>query len=232
MAKRAAIIQSCYVPWKGYFDIIHDVDCFIFLDNVQFTKHDWRNRNRIKLKQGLTWLSIPVGPNCNRLIQDVEFYDHHWQQLHLKSLQHSCKSTPFFDKMKPLLYEIYQQHKWTNLSAFNQFVTKKIAQKYLNIQTKFYNANQYEVSGYKSNRIIKLLQAVEATHYLSGPSAKNYLDEALFKKAGIKLEYKDYSGYPEYKQLYPPFEHKVSILDLLFHVGPEAPYYIWGWRNK
>ena len=114
----------------------------------------------------------------------------------------------------------------------NQFITKEVAQHYLGIHTEFLNAASLQVSGQKSERLIEICKATGITHYVSGPSAQNYIDPSLFKKAAIGLEFKEYSGYPIYQQLYPPFAHNVSILDLLVHTGSDAPDYIWGYRKE
>ena len=119
-----------------------------------------------------------------------------------------------------------------NLSTLNQFIIKKIATELLGIQTEFKNSQEYGAQGKKQDRLLDLLHQVGAEKYLSGPAARDYIDESTFQDAGIELIYKDYSGYPEHPQFHPPFEHGVSILDLIFHVGPEAPYYVWGWRDR
>lgn len=228
---RVAIIQSNYIPWKGYFDIINDVDLFIFLDDVQFTKNDWRNRNLIKTSQGLKWLSIPVGTNINRKINEVTIKNEHWQMIHYKTLQQYYKKAPYYSIYKKLLEEIYIETKWSSLSSLNQFVIMKISE-ILGINTSFINSSDLNVSGRRLEKVINLLKKVNADVYVSGPAAKAYIDENVFQENKIELIYKDYQGYPEYPQLYPPFEHKVTILDLLFNTGPDAPYYIWGWRQK
>jgi hypothetical protein len=122
--------------------------------------------------------------------------------------------------------------KWINLSELNQYFVKKICQEFLSVETQFMDSRELEAQGSRQDRLINLLCKVNADYYLSGPAAKEYIDEKGFKGAGIELQYKDYSGYPEYQQLFPPFEHHVSILDLLFSCGPCTPDYIWGWRQN
>lgn len=231
MSKKGAIIQSNYLPWKGYFDMINDVDLFVFMDDVQFTVRDWRNRNLIKTKRGPLWLTVPVGARRNRLIQDVEIDQSYWQNKHHKSLKHHYGKAPFYDYMEELIDEIYAGKVWVNLSQVNQHIIKIIAQQYLNIRTDFVDAGSLNISGKKTDRLIAICKAAEITHYLSGPSAKSYIEPSLFDEAGIKLEFKEYGDYPEYQQLYPPFNHNVSIVDLLVHAGPDAPHYIWGFRD-
>jgi hypothetical protein len=227
-----AIIQSNYIPWKGYFDIINDSDIFIFLDDVQYTKNDWRNRNKIKTTQGLKWLTIPVGSNINRLISEVELNNDVWQKDHWAKLESSYGNAKYFEMYKDLFKEIYLAQKWESLSQLNQFIIKLISKEILGIKSQFINSSDLKGVGKKQDKVINLIQAVSGDVYISGPAARNYNDDQLFVDEGIELIYKDYSNYPEYEQFIPPFEHGVTILDLIFHKGPESPYYIWGWRDK
>lgn len=229
--KTVAVIQSNYIPWKGYFDIIHDADLFIFHDDLQYTKGDWRNRNRIKTDQGCRWLTIPVGTSENRLICDVEIQDHKWARKHWTTIQQFYAKTPYFQHYKPFFEEIFLQSEWANLSVLNQTIIQRIAVELLGIETAFQDSRDYKLSGQKQARLLELLTKAGATHYISGPAAKSYIDPASFIEAEIELIYKDYAGYPEYEQRFPPFEHGVTILDLLFNCGPETPDYIWGWRE-
>jgi WbqC-like protein family len=228
---RVAVIQSNYMPWKGYFDIIHDVDLFVFYDCVQYTKNDWRSRNLIKTSTGLQWLSVPCGQDISRRICDVEIKNEKWAIKHWKTLLTNYSKAPHFKIYSSLLENHYLGKSWKSLSAFNQSAIKLIATKILNVNTKFRNSLDYDLKGEKTDRLIDLLEKTGAKTYVSGPSARNYLDTKRFTEIGVELIYKDYSGYPEYKQLYQPFEHAVSILDLLFNTGERAPYYIWEWRN-
>jgi hypothetical protein len=229
--KKVAIIQSNYIPWKGYFDIIHDVDLFIFYDDVQYTKNDWRNRNKIKTSQGLCWLTIPVGSREDRLIYEVEIEEVSWTRKHWETIKQSYAKAPYFKKYQGFFEYVYLNAKWTNLSELNQFLIKTISQDFLGMKTNFGDSREYHPGGRKLERLIDLLLKVEAKLYVSGPSAKGYIEENRFKEVGIELVFKDYSGYPEYPQLFPPFEHAVSILDVLFNCGPAAPDFIWGWRE-
>ena len=227
--KKVAVIQSNYIPWRGYFDIISEVDTFVFLDDVQMTKRDWRTRNRIKTSNGSIWLTVPVVGGRHQLIHEARIADNGWQRRHLKSLQLNFASAPYFQDYEPLLDWLYEQpHE--NLSEFNRETTSKICDT-LGIGTELVSSMDLATNGSKTDRLISICREVGATSYLSGPAARSYIDEEKFEDAGIDLVWKDYSGYPEYPQSYPPFEAQVSILDLLFNCGPDAPYYVWGWRN-
>lgn len=229
--KKVAVLQSSYIPWKGYFDIIHDVDLFILFDDVQFTPRDWRTRNKIKTDNGSQWLTIPAGADRERLIHEVALNDPIWQEKHWKTLCLFYSKAPFFKKYKYFFEEVYLGTRWTNLSALNQFLIRNIASECLGITTEFKDSREYEAFGQKLERLIDLLKKAGAEEYISGPAARDYIDESRFQAEEILLVYKDYAGYPEYQQFFPPFDHYVTILDLLFHTGPDAPYYIWGWRN-
>jgi len=229
--KKVAIIQSNYIPWKGYFDIIHDVDLFIFYDDVQYTKNDWRNRNKVKTAQGICWLTIPVGHREDRLIHEVEIVDGSWNRKHWETIKQSYSKSAYFKQYQNFFEYVYLKAKWTNLSELNQYLVKTISKDFLDIKTDFKDSREYHAEGHKLDRLIDLLIKAEAESYISGPAAKDYIEKNAFRQAGIELIFKDYSGYPEYSQLFPPFEHAVSILDLLFNCGPAAPDYIWGWRE-
>ncbi|MDN5753073.1 MAG: WbqC family protein [Nitrosospira sp.] len=228
---RVAILQSNYIPWKGYFDIIHDVDLFIFYDDVQYTLRDWRNRNKIKTSRGTEWLTAPTNGTQQHLIYEVEFTDPKWQSKHWQTLRHVYGKTPYFERYRPFLEDVYLGRKWKYLFELNQYLIEQISRQFLGISTVFTDSRQFHAVDPKQERIIDLVTKAGATLYVSGPSARDYIDETRFAQTGVELVWKDYGGYPEYPQFHPPFEHGVTILDLLFHTGPDAPHYIWGWRD-
>lgn len=228
---KVAVLQSNYIPWKGYFDIIHDVDRFIFYDDVQFTKNDWRNRNRIKTAAGTQWLTVPVGTDLNRMIWEVRIKDRLWQAKHWKALSLNYGRAPFFTRYRDFFGEIYLGRQWDNLSELNQFLIRQIAEEILGIKTEFRDSREYNALGGRLARLLDLLEKAGADTYVSGPSARDYIDEQEFAARKIRLVYKDYTGYPEYRQLYGAFDHYVSIVDLVFNCGPAAPDKIWGWRG-
>lgn len=230
--KKVAVLQSSYLPWKGYFDIVNSVDTFVFYDDVQFTKNDWRNRNRIKTEAGASWLTIPVGDKIDRLICEVDIHDQRWAAKHWKSLKQYYSKSPFFKDYQDFFENLFLVKKWNNLSVLNQYIIQAIAKEMLGVKTEFLDSRDFFINGKKGDRLVNLLVEVGANYYLSGPSARDYIDEELFVDAGIQLDYQTYAGYPEYSQNFPPFEHHVSIVDLLFHVGPAAQDYIWGWRKQ
>jgi transposase len=216
-----SILQSNYIPWKGYFDIIAKSDVFVIYDEVQFTKNDWRNRNLIKTQKRLEWLSIPVRQeNLHQKIFEIEILQGNWFKKHKSTLQTNYGKAPYFKKYKDIFFEIYD-FPTTNLSEINRLFIEKICV-ILAIETKIIDSRELNLQGDKVERLIDACKKLKATKYLSGPAAKNYINEDLFNENNIELEWMDYSNYKEYNQLYPPFEHGVSILDLIFNEGPSA----------
>ncbi|WDQ15649.1 WbqC family protein [Rhodopirellula sp. P2] len=232
MCKTVAVIQSSYLPWKGYFDIIHDVDLFIFYDDVQFSKNSWRNRNRIIGPSGPHWITVPVGKASGRLIHEVELTDHAWQDKHLAAITNAYRKSRYFKLYIDFVTDIFTQKKWTSLSELNQQTTRDIATNLLGIDTKMIDSRVFSPSGAKQERLIDLLKQAGATRYISGPAAKDYISEQVFRDNNIELIYKDYAGYPTYDQGTKEFAHDVTILDTLFHCGPSTPQHVWDWRDQ
>lgn len=229
---KLAVLQSNYIPWKGYFDLIHQVDFFLFYDEVSYTKNDWRNRNQIQTAQGPQWLTVPVHGSLSMRIDEVEIVQGRWQQQHYQALLTNYAKAPFFHQYAPFLREVYLDRSWQRLSELNQFLIQKIAKDFLGIHTQFGSSHDYPTSGSGHQKLLSLVKAVGADSYLSGPAARNYIQPEDYRSANIRLEWMDYSGYPLYPQRYSPFRHQVSILDLLFNVGDCAADYIWGWRKN
>lgn len=272
--KKIAVVQSNYIPWKGYFDLINMVDEFILYDTMQYTRCDWRNRNKIKTKHGLYWLTIPVKVKGKfyQKIKDTAVSDPNWANNHWKTLSAHYARAPYFDICKELFVDLYLGRNSPWLSEINYRFLYAIC-KLLGIKTKLSWSSDYHIItsspklqtfpgdesearfqysadiknetvkiftkkplllslrniiNNRTERLVDLCKQAGATEYISGPSAKNYIDPVQFEKAGILLSYIDYSNYPEYPQLYPPFEHGVSIVDLIFQTGPDAAKYMKG----
>jgi WbqC-like protein family len=226
--KRVAITQSNYIPWKGYFDFINSVDCFVVYDDVQYTRRDWRNRNRIKTKSGLQWLTIPVQVkgNYDQKICDVKVADPQWAERHWKTIRTNYLRTTYFPKLESEFERSYlQASKLSLLSDINLLFLRKICD-LLGISTTFVSSSLFAVGAGRTERLVHICKQLQATEYFSGPTAKNYLDESLFSQEGIHVHYFDYTGYPQYHQFHGEFVHEVSILDLLFHAGDQAVQYM------
>ncbi|MCR5636757.1 MAG: WbqC family protein [Clostridiales bacterium] len=228
-----AIDQPNYIPWKGYFDLINDVDLFIFYNDVQYTTRDWRNRNTIITPNGIQWLTVPVGSNTNRLICDVKINNKSWQRKHYETIRFAYGRTPYFYKYRDFFEDCYLGREWDYLFELDQYLTVEICRQFLGVKTKFADSRDYSTIGKKNERLLSLIENVGGVDiYESGPAAKNYMITKDYKDRGITVRWKEYNGYPEYPQAGTEFTHNVSILDLLFNTGENAPYYIWGWREK
>lgn len=222
---KVGIIQSSYIPWRGYFDFIDDVDLFIFHDDLQYTKNDWRNRNKIKTDGGTNWLTVSVNyKSTKQLICETHIdYTHSWNKRHMNQFQQYYGKSKYFSKYRDDLFKILN-HRFDTISELNITLCKWIMEK-LSIKTEVCLSSELKPIGNKTDRLIYILNKVGASNYLSGPTAKNYLEELKFQSAGIGLEYKVYD-YPEYPQLYGKFEPHVSVLDLLFNCGEESRRYL------
>lgn len=225
MNKRVAIVQSNYIPWKGYFDLIAAVDEFVFYDDVQFTKNDWRNRNKIKTPRGVEWLSIPVGPALGRRIRDVPLPANAWRERHWSALRMNYGRASHYEQVAELLNVHYHGDTPGTLTELNRRLIETICS-FLGIATQFRYSWELEQREGKSERLADLCRQLGASEYVSGPGAKSYLDESTFAANGIKVSWFDYSDYPEYPQLWGEFRHDVTILDLIFNCGDGAARYM------
>lgn len=221
--KKVAILQSNYIPWKGYFDLIASVDEFILYDDMQYTRRDWRNRNQIKTPQGLQWLTVPVQVKgkYHQTIRETEIDGDAWRNLHWKALQQNYRRSPHFDEVAAWLEPLYLGEAPTMLSAMNRSFIEKVCA-YLGVRTRLNWSWDYELVDGRSERLLSLCQQAGGIEYVSGPAAKDYLDESVFEAAGVKVSWFDYQGYKPYPQLWGEFAHSVTILDLLFNCGPQA----------
>lgn len=230
--KKIAITQSNYIPWKGYFDSINMVDEFIIYDDMQYTRRDWRNRNKIKTKDGAQWLTIPVEVKGKyfQKINETKISDPKWGHTHWNTILHNYKKAPYFNEYKDVFEEIYLTTKEEYLSRIN-FTFIRVICDILSINTKFTWSSEFDLLDDRNERLVDLCKKTGASDYYSGPAARAYMDESLFQKENIKVHYFDYSGYPEYHQLHGEFDHAVSILDLIFNEGHNAKSFMKSFNN-
>jgi len=218
---RVGIIQSNYIPWRGYFDFIDDVDLFIIYDDVQFTKNDWRNRNQIKTPNGLKWITVPVKyEKLNKLINETKIdYKQNWQSKHIESLNLNYSNSLNIQSCINEYIDIIEKT-YNSISELNIAMIKWINST-LKIDTPLKRSEDFNPIGQKTDRLVDILKKVNASVYLSGPAAKNYLEYDKFKEAGISLEFKSYDYIP-YPQLWGEFENYVTVIDLLLNCGPDS----------
>lgn len=230
MKKRIGVVQSNYIPWKGYFDIINMSDEFVLYDDCQFTKNDWRNRNQIRTPNGKMWLTIPAKTKgrFGEKIKDVEIAEGTWASNHWRTIRQFYANAPFFGEVSSFLEPLYikaQDERF--LTKVNQLFLREISS-YMGIKSKISTSMDYGQlpEGSATSRLVELIKRVDGQIYFSGPSAKAYLDSNQFEAANIDLRWVSYEGYPEYEQIHGTFDHAVSVLDLLFHTGKDAKSYL------
>ncbi len=225
--KRVAIVQSNYIPWKGYFDMIAAVDEFILYDDVQYTRRDWRNRNRIKTPRGPEWITVPVKVKGRyfQSVRETEIDATSWPAAHWARLAHNYSRASHFADVAAILEPFYATCRHSRLSALNRELIEIVC-RFLGITTRIAASSDYALEEGRTERLAGICAQAGAAEYVSGPSARAYLDESAFARRSISLSWFDYSGYPEYPQLWGAFVHEVSVLDLLFNCGREAPRYM------
>lgn len=223
---KIGMIQSCYLPWRGYLDFIDDVDLFVIYDDVQYTRKDWRNRNRIKTVAGSRWITVPVhfSHNDKTRIQDAKIdYGQAWQRKHVGSITQAHRGTPYFSKYAdPLFAHINSGYE--TISQLNVALIGWCMEQ-LEINVPIRLSSEFSVAGDRNERILAILKELGCQDYLVGPAARSYIDEDAYRREGIGLSYKTYD-YEPYPQLHGPFDGSVSVIDLLFNCGPDARLYL------
>lgn len=225
--KKVLITQSNYIPWKGYFDAINQVDVLVLYDDMQYTRRDWRNRNRIKTAQGVQWLTIPVDVKGKyyQKINEAIIQDKSWSKMHWETIRHAYRQAACFEWCRERFEYLYANCQEEYLSMVNYRFIKACCD-LLDIKTEIKWSSEFELKGDKSEKLLNICLDLKATTYYSGPAAKDYLDEQLFADNGIAVNWLDYSGYPQYPQLHGAFEHGVSIIDLFFNTGKDSKKYM------
>jgi hypothetical protein len=216
-----SIHQPQYLPWLGYFDKIAGCDIFIFLDNVQFKKNEWQNRNKIKTDQKWQWLSVPVIHKFGQRINEVEINNTvRWGKKHLQALATNYSKTPFFKEHLDFFEKTYKRE-WKRLLDINLHLIHYLVKALGLSNKKFRMASEYQSREGPTERLVDLCKLVGADIYLSGQDGAKYLDLDEFKKEGIQVVFQSYK-HPLYPQLFGDFEPYLSVVDLLFNCGPES----------
>ena len=225
--KKIAIVQSNYIPWKGYFHMIHAVDEFILFDDMQYTRRDWRNRNDIKTPNGLLRLTVPVKTKGKyyQKIQDTQIDDSAWAKEHWTSITLNYKKAKYFNEVSELLEPLYLDRIYNNISELNEAFLKAICQ-YMSIKTVISRSRDYQLIEGKTERLANICLQAKADEYISGQAAKSYVEPHFFSDQGIKLRWFEYPDYPEYKQLWGEFIQNLSVIDLLFNCGSDSLKYV------
>ncbi len=226
-----AVHQPQYLPWLGYFHKIANCDLFLFLDDVQYKKREFQNRNKIKTPNGPLWLSVPVVTKgqYTQNIRDVKILPQDgWAQEHLKSIEHNYARAAFFNEHKDFLHSFYAAPHDTLIEASMSMINYIMS--YLKINTPFKMSSEYGVSTTSSERIVDLCKKTGADTYLSGAGGRDYMDEELFRRNNIKVIYQEYK-HPEYPQLHGAFEPYLTVMDLMLNCGPQSREILLGQKQ-
>lgn len=233
--KSIAILQSNYIPWKGYFDLIAAVDEFVIFDDVQFTRRDWRNRNKIVIDGRVHWLTIPVASKgrFDAAIQEMEVSEPDWTAKHWRSIQHAYRKAPFYKDIAPLLEDLYTRAgALKKLTEINEMFLRALAG-HLGLTTAFSRSSDVpRIAADPTGRLVEICVARKAREYISGPAARSYIENGQFEAARVALRYANYSGYPIYAQRLEPFEHGVSVIDALMCCGADARSHLKSLRDR
>lgn len=223
-----SVLQPGYLPWLGFFDLIHRSNYFVYYDDVQFDKHGWRNRNRIKAPDGPRWLSVPVlHKNQGKpIILDMEIDNRQaWARKHLGSIQQFYAKAPYFERYFPEIQEVLLRP-WQKIIDLD-FALADLIIRWLRLDCEIYRSSLLGIEGDRSNRLLNICRRFSATRYLSGDAAEDYLDVELFREAGIKVIWQRYQ-HPVYPQLHGEFVPHLSIIDLLLNCGDESKKILTG----
>lgn len=215
-----AIHQPQYIPWLGYFDKMDCADVFVYLDNVQYIKNEFKNRNRIKSARGSIWLTVPVNYRFPEEIMEVTISQRErWQHKHWQSLISNYQKAPYFNNYREVFSNIFDRP-WTHLSKLSIYMTEKLKD-LLGINTKTEIASLMNVPGEPTDRLIAICKNFHATRYLAGADSQKYMDFDCFRKAGIKVIVQEFH-HPKYKQLFGDFVPYLSVVDLLMNHGEDS----------
>ena len=227
---KLGIIQPHYLPYSGYFSLIKNVDTFIFHDDIDYISNEWKNRNKIKIckeKTDTRWISVPVQfknknlKNENRFINKIKISnDHKWELYHLNCIRNAYRHCPYYFEIISILQDALEK-KSTLLVDLNINLIKKILE-YLQIKTDILIASDFKLSSFKkTEKIIKLCQLTNTSHYIANNKSSNYLDENMFKRNKIELQYQNYE-HPIYEQDNHDFISHLSIIDMLMYHGKNS----------
>ena len=220
---RIGILQPGYLPWLGFFEQMYKSNIFVIYDDVQYDKHGWRNRNRIKIANGIQWLTVPVLVNFKEhpLVNEVRIDNKiNWRKKHLFSIRQNYSKAPFFEKYLNIFEDAYSKD-WEYLVDIDMHFIVKLAECLGMSDKEIVRSSSLNVTGDTIERLIRICKIFNANTFYEGSSGRNYIDETLFAEHGIKIEYQDYK-HPVYNQLYGDFIPYLSVIDLLYNHGEES----------
>jgi hypothetical protein len=231
MKNKIIITQSNYIPWKGYFTTMKYATHIVLYDDAQYTKRDWRNRNKIITQKGPTWLTIPIDVKgkFNQKVNEAKVKNNQWPIDHWNKIRENYKKAPHFKQYSKHFEDIYLKElpKYEYLSDINRFMLVTCVD-LLGIDIEILDSREFDIRGGKTGKLINICKDLEAGEYFTGPAAKGYMEENLFDENNIKLTYYDLENFPEYNQSWDGFSHYISVLDMFFNLGDEtSKYFNW-----
>jgi hypothetical protein len=216
------VLQPGYLPWLGFFDQLRRADVFVYYDDVQYDKHGWRNRNRIKTQTGPLWLTVPVrhGGLGLPVIREVEIDTRtDWARKHVASIRQAYARAPFLGDYLPALEELLHR-RWQRLVDLDVAVVDLMAS-WFGLTRRIERSSALNIGGDKTERLVNICRHFGGSTYLSGAVAQDYLDEAWFERNGIAVEWQRFE-HPVYPQLHGPFIAYLSALDVVLNCGADA----------
>jgi hypothetical protein len=220
------ILQPFYLPYSGVFELVRMADVFVFYDDVKMSRQSWQCRNQIKTSQGPHWLTVPlIGSNESTIQQTLLNEDGAWRRKHRSAVEQAYAKAPYSSLLLDALGE-HWSHPWPDLAALNIATFTSLCE-VIGVSAQFLRSSEMTVPGSSSQRVLDMCKSLGATRYITGPTARSYLDEGSFDDAGIELCYHQFD-HPRYPQLHGDFVPYMSVVDLIANTGPDAASIIAG----
>jgi len=217
---KIAVLQPSYIPWLGFFEQMMSVDMFVLYDDAQYTKNDWRNRNRLKSNTGFEWLTIPVNSSTSLQIKDVKIdANQNWQRKHIKTITQLYSRAPFFEDVFATFELIWRKKYVFLIDVIVDSI--RCTTTYLDIKTKTVFSSEIGAIGDKNKKLVEICKILGADKYYSGLAAQSYINTELFSTNGIEVAFQDYN-HPVYPQMHGDFISHLSVIDLLFNCGKNS----------
>jgi hypothetical protein len=234
MKNKVIITQSNYIPWKGFFTTMKKATHLVLYDDMQYTRRDWRNRNKIVTSLGSRWISIPIVNKglYHQKINEAVVSENNWNVNHWSIIKQNYSKAPYFNQYGQIFSEIYNSELKNVhfLSRINRILLERCI-KMLGIEIKILDSRQFRLHGDKTEKLVNICKDLDADEYFTGPAAKDYIEEDLFNNEDISVSYYDLAGFPEYKQLWDSFDHYVSIIDMFMNLGDNTVKN-FNWRDE
>ena len=224
-----SIRQPVYLPYLGFFKKIQSCDVFVFLDDVQYERGDFDNRNKIRTNEGFMWLTVPIYNKSGQTLMDAKIVNNqNWNKKQRNAIELNYRKAPYFETYSKDIFSILEK-KWENLIDLNlEFI--KYFMSVLDLKTKTIRSSKLDITSTKSERLLEICKRYRATVYLSGELGKNYLNEKIFHNVGIKILYEKFQ-HPTYNQIHGSFIPNMSIIDLLFNEGDKSKEILLNSKN-